>query len=103
MSERLTLRDVSAPVAALALLMAGHPDLPAPHIDISPVFPERLRLGFHGEPFDAWLAALVVAPETVTTGTQSNGQTNVRKVTARYGGAEIELAEFTQVEQGGPR
>jgi hypothetical protein len=101
MTEQLTLRDVSAPVAALTLLMAGHPDLPAPDIQVSPVYPDRLRLAFHGERFDAWLSALRVDLATVTAHTQGDGLTKVRKVTTAYGGAQIKLVEFIENTEAG--
>lgn len=100
MSAPMSFRELSGPVAALALLMAGHSDLPAPDIQISPVHPERLRLAFHNKQFDTWLTALGINPETVTAHTQSDGATNVRKTTTTYGGADIELLEFTHPAVG---
>lgn len=103
MSTPTSFRELSAPVAALALLMAGHPELPAPDIQVTPIYPDWLRLAFHGEPFDVWLKALGISPDSVAVSTQAEGATRVRKAETRYGGAEIELTEYTDVEVGEPR
>lgn len=92
----MKLHELSAPIAALALLIANR-DLPAPSIDISTVFPDRLRLDFHDDPegFEAWLSALGVDPSTVTGSTSGSSETQVRRATTTYAGADIQLTSFT--------
>lgn len=93
----MKLHEISAPVAALALLMAAHGDLPAATVMVTPLYPDRLALSFHDHPdaFQAWRAALGIDPATVTETLMGADSTRLRKATTTYGGATIELACFT--------
>jgi hypothetical protein len=44
----MTLDDLTVPLRALRLLAVDFGHLPAPDVDVSRVFPEWLRLSFHG-------------------------------------------------------
>ncbi|NSC22606.1 hypothetical protein FM076_16075 [Streptomyces albus subsp. chlorinus] len=88
---------MSAPVAALALLMAGDPNLPAPTVHMTTVYPDRLELSFYDEPtaFEPWCAALGIEPGTVEERSQEGGSTHVRKAVTSYGGATVRLISYT--------
>jgi hypothetical protein len=97
--DELSMARMSAPVAALALLLAGHPGLPAPCIGVSSVYPDRLSLSFHDVPgaFDAWLTALRITPAAVTE--KPLGRTTwVLHAATTYGGAHIQLTDYTTRE-----
>ncbi|EGX54417.1 hypothetical protein SZN_38058, partial [Streptomyces zinciresistens K42] len=47
MSAILTLDGLSVPLGALRLLAVDFPDLPAPVVDVSSLYPERLSLSLH--------------------------------------------------------
>ncbi len=99
MSELLTLDGLCAPLRALRLLAADFGHLPAPDVDLSRIYPERLTLRFHEglHAFEAWREALAVPPEDVTHGVQGNGTTRVLKASAEYAGAEVHLHGYTDV------
>ncbi|TSB26721.1 hypothetical protein FNJ62_10530, partial [Streptomyces benahoarensis] len=63
-----TLADLSVPLAALRLLAADHPALPAVEVDVTPVFPRELTLRIHDDfgAFETWRTALGISPEAVT-------------------------------------
>ncbi|MBA0054026.1 hypothetical protein E0L36_25195 [Streptomyces sp. AJS327] len=94
------LHDLSAPIAALTLLMTRR-DLPAGHIKITSIHPDRLKVSFHDQPadFDQWLAALGLTP---LDGTTTSGDGRVwTTVTTTVGGATVELTSFTLAGQEG--
>ncbi|GHJ23358.1 hypothetical protein [Streptomyces albus] len=93
----MRLHELSAPVAALALLMASRCDLPAPTIHVTTVYPNRLELSFHDEPtaFEPWCAALGIEPGTVVERTQEGGKTHVRTAVTSYGGATVRLVSYS--------
>ncbi|MET9070979.1 hypothetical protein ABZX95_02135 [Streptomyces sp. NPDC004232] len=99
MSESLTLDGLAAPLRVLRLLAADFGHLPAPDVDLSPIYPERLTLRFHGglHAFEAWREALAVPPEKVAHGVQGDGTTRVLKASTDYGGAEVHLHGYTDV------
>ncbi|MFG2419297.1 hypothetical protein ACGFWD_09615 [Streptomyces sp. NPDC048448] len=102
MSEILTLDALSAPLRALRLLTLAFPDLPAPVIDLSSIYPDRLALSFHLSQggfaaFEAWRAALGIDPAAVDFHVQCDHRTGVMTAQTEYGGADIELTGYTQV------
>ncbi|MEU8949913.1 hypothetical protein [Streptomyces sp. NPDC048489] len=105
MSDVLTLEGLSAPLRALRLLALDFPDLPAPVVDVSSIFPERLALSFHVSQggfsgFEAWRAALGIAPDAVDFHVQCDHRTGVVTAHTEYDGAEITLTGFTEVSAG---
>ncbi|MGW1804574.1 hypothetical protein [Streptomyces sp. NPDC002078] len=99
MSELLTLDGLSAPLRVLRLLAADFGHLPAPDVDLTRIYPDRLTLRFHEglDAFEAWREALAVPPEKVTHGVQGDGMTRVLKATTDYAGAEVHLHGYTDV------
>lgn len=96
----MTLDDLAVPLRALRLLAVDFPHLPAPDVDVSPLYPERLRLSFHdttGESlaaFEQWRTALRIAPDAVDSRTQSDGQTRVLAAEGSFAGAVVVLTAF---------
>ncbi len=99
MSENLTLDGMAVALRALRLLTVDFGHLPAPDVDVSTYFPDRLQLRFHDDlaAFETWRAALGVAPDTVVYSEQSDGQTRVLKTTADFAGAVLELTGYGDV------
>ncbi|MFJ7302008.1 hypothetical protein [Streptomyces sp. NPDC099088] len=105
MSTILTLHGLAAPLRALRLLAVDFPDLPAPVVDVSAVYPDRLSLSVHAmqggfTAFEAWRAALGIAQDAVEFHVQCNSRTGVLSARTEYGGADIELTGYTQVPAG---
>ncbi|MFF2997311.1 hypothetical protein ACFVTC_22540 [Streptomyces sp. NPDC057950] len=105
MSDVLTLEGLSAPLRALRLLALNFPDLPAPVIDVSSIYPDRLALSFHVSQggfagFEAWRAALGIAPDAVDFHVQCDHRTGVMTAQTKYSGADIELTGYTEVPAG---
>lgn len=105
MSEILTLEGLSAPLRALRLLALDFPDLPAPVIDVTAIYPNRLSLSVHPSnggfaAFEAWRAALGIAPDAVDFNVQCDHRTAVMTAHTEYGGADIVLTGFTEVPAG---
>jgi hypothetical protein len=96
--QPMTFADQAAPLAALALLMAGHRDLPALCVQFDTIVSTELMLAVHNRPgvFDAWLAAIAPKDVEVTTGTQSNGNTHVRKARFPYAGATVVFTDYSR-------
>ncbi|MFJ6247748.1 MULTISPECIES: hypothetical protein [unclassified Streptomyces] len=88
---------MAASLTALVALDAKFSHLPAPNVDLCPVFPDRLRLSLHDDlgAFEAWREALNIDPVAVVHRVQGNGRTQVLKVHGRFAGADIELVGFT--------
>ncbi|WP_320774619.1 hypothetical protein [Streptomyces sp. CRN 30] len=99
MSKHLTLQDLAAPLRVLRLLAVDFGHLPAPHVQVSPVYPERLEMRFHDDlpGFEAWREALGVAPDEVVYREQSDGRTRVLMAMAAYAGAAVELTGFGDI------
>lgn len=91
-----TFADLSRPMALMRLLAADHPDLPAPHVGVSPHFPHTLTLAVHGDlgRFEAWREALGIAPEAVRRNTQSGGTTVVLSAAATIADAHVQLTGY---------
>ncbi|MFE4059868.1 hypothetical protein ACFXP3_26855 [Streptomyces sp. NPDC059096] len=99
-----TLHDIAAPLAALRLLAMDFPTLPAPSVDVSTVYPDRLTFSFHDglAAFETWRAAVGIAADAVAYREQSDGRTRVLSVLADYAGARVELVGYgTRPEHAG--
>ncbi|MGV9251815.1 hypothetical protein [Streptomyces sp. NPDC003697] len=96
----MTLDDLTVPLRALRLLAVDFPHLPAPDVDLSTLYPDRLRLIFHDTSceslaaFEQWRTALRIAPEAVDTRTQSDGRTRVLAAEGSFAGAVIVLTAY---------
>ncbi|MGD3106272.1 hypothetical protein [Streptomyces sp. YGL11-2] len=99
MNEPLTLDGLAAPLRVLRLLAADFGHLPAPNVDLSHIYPERLTLRFHEglHAFEAWREALAVPPEKVTHDVQGDGTTRVLTAWTDYAGAHVHLHGYTDV------
>ncbi|MEV8589166.1 hypothetical protein AB0424_19765 [Streptomyces sp. NPDC051180] len=99
-----TLADLSAPLLALRLLGAEFGHLPAPTVEVSTIYPERLELTFHDDfaGFEAWREALNIAPEDVVHRVQIGGKTGVLRVHATFAGAEVMLIGYAEVTAAVP-
>lgn len=88
--------DLSVALAALRLLAVDHPNLPAPDVTISPIFPTQLTLSLHRSfgDFEAWREALRIDPADVTRRTQSSDTTAVLKASATVAGATVEIVGY---------
>ena len=91
-----TFADLSRPLALMRLLAADHPNLPAPHIGVSPHYPHRLTLSVHGglDGFEAWREALGINPADVRHNTQSGGMTLVLTDSATIADAHVDLVGY---------
>ncbi|MFI9247227.1 hypothetical protein ACIGXF_32680 [Streptomyces sp. NPDC053086] len=100
MNEGLNLDGLTVPLRVLRLLAVDFPHLTAPNVDVSPLYPQVLRLSLHESScdsfaaFESWRRALGIEPATVDFHTQSDGRTAVLKGFGVYGGADIELTAF---------
>lgn len=88
--------DLSRPLALLRLLAADHPDLPAPDVQVSPIYPERLVLSVHDSlgSFEAWREALGIDPDTIERKLQSSDTTVVLKASTTIADASVELVGY---------
>ncbi|MEV7079731.1 hypothetical protein AB0N88_14450 [Streptomyces sp. NPDC093516] len=103
MTGTLTFDSLTVPMQALRLLAVDFPHLPAPDIDLTRIYPDRLTLCFHDglDVFEAWREALGVPPDAVTYTVQGEGRTGVLKASAVYAGAEVHLRGFGDVAPEG--
>lgn len=95
----LNLSDLSAPLAALRMLTVDFPLLPAPTVDVSTLYPERLTLTFHDgfAEFEAWREALNIDPASVVHRVQRDGRTGVLDVHTVFSGSEVRLTAYAEV------
>lgn len=91
-----TFADMSRPMALMRLLAVDHPNLPAPHVGMSPHYPHRLTLSVHSDlaGFEAWREALGIDPAEVRRNTQSGGTTLVLTGAATIADAHVELVGY---------
>ncbi|WP_328925547.1 hypothetical protein OG429_13410 [Streptomyces sp. NBC_00190] len=96
----LTMRDLLAPVAAIALIAQANPDLPVPRIDLGPVYDDTdaHRIGvqlYFDRPstgtYERW-AALIGSENPDSHTRPSNAYPNaiVRRTYGTYAGVVIE-------------
>ncbi|MCI3930263.1 hypothetical protein [Streptomyces sp. AN091965] len=99
MSQNLALHDLAVPLRVLRLLAVDFGHLAAPDVQVSPIFPEQLRLSFHDDlpGFEAWREALGIAPQDVNGHVQGGGRTRVLQANATLADAELELIGFGKV------
>ena len=97
--DGLTLDDLSVPLQALRLLATDFWHLPAPEVDVTSIYPNRLKLRFHRDlaDFEAWREALGIAPNAVRHGTQEGGHTRVLRADTQCAGAELELVAYADI------
>ncbi|MFJ4790559.1 hypothetical protein [Streptomyces sp. NPDC088794] len=108
MNESLTLDALTGPLGVLRLLAVDFPHLPAPNVDVTPLYPKVLRLSLHETTYDSfaafeqWRPALGIAPDAVDFHIQCNRRTAVLNGRGTYGGVDIELTAYATVpvEQG---
>jgi hypothetical protein len=95
-SGNLTLDDLTVPLRALRALAVEIPDLPAPTLEISTIWPKRLELSLYDDlaPFETWRVALGIAPDDVQFREQSNGRTWVLQAFGEFAGAELKLIAY---------
>ncbi|MER7817067.1 hypothetical protein [Streptomyces sp. NPDC096153] len=95
----LTLADLGAPLLALRLFGAEFGHLPAPHLSVSTVYPNRLNLSFHDDlaGFETWRDVLGMQPGAVSYHVQGEGRTRVLEVRAEYAGVELLLTGFAEI------
>ncbi|MFI5616718.1 hypothetical protein [Streptomyces sp. NPDC051567] len=88
-----------APLRVLRLFAAQYPHLPAPSVDMSTIYPDRLTLSFHEDlaGFEAWRDALSIAPDAVGHHVHRNGRTRVLTAETDCAGAELHLVGFATV------
>jgi hypothetical protein len=98
-SDSLNLDSLAAPLRVLRLLAVDFGHLPAPDVQVSPIYPDRLELRLHDDlnGFEAWREALGIAPDDVVYREQSNGRTRVLKASTVYAGAEVVLFGYGNV------
>ncbi|MFF8455827.1 hypothetical protein ACF06T_15010 [Streptomyces albidoflavus] len=93
-----TLASLDRRLTVLADLVAQHPELPAPNVEICSVFTEQISMAFHESPgaFRQWLTALGVALHTVEGGV---GATTAW-LTALYevDGITLKLTSYTRLD-----
>nr|WP_203730113.1 hypothetical protein [Streptomyces sp. SID12501] len=95
----MTLDSLTLPLRALRVLAVDFGHLPAPTVDVTTVYPDRLRLAFHDDlsAFEAWRSALGIDPDSVVCREQNAGQTRVLKASVDLAGAELELIGYGDV------
>ncbi|MFE9791339.1 hypothetical protein ACFYRL_06325 [Streptomyces goshikiensis] len=95
----LLLAGLDAPLRALRLLAADHPDLPAPVVSVSTIYPDRLELSFHDDlgAFETWRDALRITPDRVEHHVHAGGRTQVLTAEVEYAGACLSLVGYAKV------
>nr|WP_202488895.1 hypothetical protein [Streptomyces sp. SID5473] len=94
------MTDLSVPLRALRLIGSEFAYLPAPSVSVTPVYPDRLELLFHGDgfaAFEVWREVLKLPAEGVVHRVQSSGSIGVLIVHGAFAGAEIRLVGFAPV------
>lgn len=96
----LSLRELHAPLLALRLLSVDHTELPAPALEVSTVYPDRLTLSFHDDlaGFEVWREVLGIEPCSVEY--REQGDEHVLIAYADYAGAHIRMIGFGQFATG---
>lgn len=99
MRRSLALDDLSAPLRALRSLTADFGHLKAPSVEVSTIYPDRLKLTFYDDlsGFEAWREALGIAPDDVAYHEQSGGRTRVLRASADRAGAGLDLVGYGDV------
>ncbi|MEU0254483.1 hypothetical protein ABZ299_18660 [Streptomyces sp. NPDC006184] len=98
--ETLALDDLAAALRALRLLAMDFGHLPAPDVQVSTIYPDRLKLTFHNglDDFEVWRQALEISPQDVVYREQNTGRTRVLNTVAAYAGAVLELTGYSDAD-----
>ncbi|MER5980143.1 hypothetical protein ABT142_27095 [Streptomyces sp. NPDC001857] len=104
MSETPTLDGLAVSLRVLRLLASEFGHLPAPDVQVSPIFPDELELRFHDGlgGFEAWREAVGIAPDVVDYREQSGGRTRVLKASVKYAGAVVVLVGYGDIPVSAP-
>jgi hypothetical protein len=104
MRKRLALDDLAGPLRALRLLAADFGHLVAPSVEVSTIYPDRLKLTFYDDlsGFEAWREALGIAPDDVGYHEQSDGRTRVLNASADHAGASLDLVGYGHIPAPAP-
>ncbi|WP_409056820.1 hypothetical protein [Streptomyces sp. SYP-A7185] len=96
MRTDLALEYLTVSLRTLRLLTVDFPDLPAPTVHVSPLYPERLELSLYDDlgTFEPWRIALGIARDAVDFHTQSDGTTWVLEACADFAGATVRLIAY---------
>ncbi|MEU3735966.1 hypothetical protein AB0E78_02655 [Streptomyces sp. NPDC032198] len=96
MKTDLAMEGLAVPLRALRVLALDFPDLPAPTVHISPIYPERLQLSLHDDlgAFEPWRLALHIARDAVDFHSQGDGETWVLEAYVDVTGATVRLNAF---------
>ena len=103
MTGASTLDELAGPLRALRLLACDFGHLPAPNVDVTPLYPKVLRLSLHETTcdsfaaFEQWRHALAIEPGVVDFHVQCNRRTAVLIGHGAYGGVDIELTAYATV------
>ncbi|MEU5774285.1 hypothetical protein ABZ819_13490 [Streptomyces venezuelae] len=91
-----TAQSLAVPLRALRLLVLDFPDLPAPTVGLTPIYPERLELSLHDDlgSFEPWRNALSIGRGEVDFHTQGDGETWVLQASIDYAGATVRLTAY---------
>ncbi|WP_328673462.1 hypothetical protein OG905_18940 [Streptomyces sp. NBC_00322] len=97
----LVLNDLTGALRALRTLAVEFPDLPAVHVHLSPIYPDRLDLSLHGDlaGFETWRVALGISPDTVARHDQDDGTTVCLEGGTEFAGAAVRLMGFARLVQ----
>lgn len=78
MTEQIDFGSLAPALAFVARLAVLHPTLPAPSLDFSGIFPNRVRLCMDSAPeIEAWREALHVPTEAVDFSVRSDGRMRI--------------------------
>ncbi|MYS24674.1 hypothetical protein GA0115240_167016 [Streptomyces sp. DvalAA-14] len=99
----LPLHALSIPLTVLRRLAEDFPHLPAPTVDVTTIYPDRLTLTFFDNlpAFEAWRAALRISCEQVTCNIQSSGRQWRLNAQTAFEGATVCLVGYADVPQAG--
>lgn len=99
MSYADTLNGLTPALTALRVLSADLPDMPAPAVRVTPIYPTLLELALHDDlgAFEPWRIALGIDREAIDFRTQGDGRTWVLCATTDYAGARVKLIAFGAV------
>ncbi|AXQ55291.1 hypothetical protein OH717_20530 [Streptomyces albidoflavus] len=93
-----SLASLNRRLGVLADLVARHPELPAPNVEICSVITDRITVSFHESPgaFRQWLTALGIALHTV----QGGAGATCAWLTALYevDGVTLKLTSYTRLD-----
>lgn len=93
------LHGLAPALSALRLLAVDFPEMPAPTVHVSPIYPTLLELSLHDDlgAFEPWRIGLRIAREDIDFHTQSDGRTWVLCAATDYAGARVKLSAYGEV------